>query len=580
MISTLSENIVSVTCFISIYLLITKNLSHNEIMKDLFVSPKSEETKTGQGFLDASTKGYKDSRTENMAISHSSTGDVHLDDFAKSGSYRNRSTETIFSLMESLWKVNPVMTFKLALYLRLISRRIRGFIVTDTVQKGQGNKDESLRRMLWIAYEYPDEFYKNLWLIPLVGSFKDLWTLLGIDYKGKLDRKQFFELMERGLRDEQLRDLVFKYMPQIRSKAKCTTDRAKALNALAKEFAGFLKMNYREYRIIKSSGVAHTWQQQISKEYFDEIDFKKISGKALSLLIKGKFLENNKLVEKYTLWIESQPVAKFTGYVYELYKQIRINRNITGYQKMTVNKQFDGLVELAKKDRGGITGNVWCALDTSGSMSWTNLEGDITALDVCVSLGIYFSALNEGSFKDHVILFDTNSRKLKLRGTFTEKVKQVPMNAMGSTNFQSVIDEIVTIRKANPSIPVEDYPTTLLVISDMQFNPSGVRSSFYMRDSGVIVPAHDEITNFEAARLKLSEVGLPMINIIWWDVTGRGKDVPVREGDQGTALLSGFDGAIITQILGGDKPIAPGEIDMHQVMIDALSQDILTQVEI
>ena len=40
---------------------------------------------------------------------------------------------------------------------------------------------------------------------------------------------------------------------------------------------------------------------------------------------------------------------------------------------------------------------------------------------------------------------------------------------MGSTNFQSVVDEIVRIRKSNPNIPLEDYPSTLLVVSDMQF---------------------------------------------------------------------------------------------------------------
>ena len=35
----------------------------------------------------------------------------------------------------------------------------------------------------------------------------------------------------------------------------------------------------------------------------------------------------------------------------------------------TINKQFDGLIETAKSDTGGIKGNVLCALDTSGSMT-------------------------------------------------------------------------------------------------------------------------------------------------------------------------------------------------------------------
>ena len=219
-------------------------------MKQLFYAPKSEKTKTGNAFLDANTKGYKDTRTENAAISHSSTGNLHLDDFAKSGAYRGRDTKEIFTLMDKLWLVNPLLTFQLALYLRLITRKVKGFFATESVQKGQGNKDESLRRMLWIAYEYPDTFYKNLWLIPLVGSFKDLWTLLGIDFKQKLDKEKFFEVMANGLSHEELHDLVLKYMPQIRAKSKCTTDRAIVLNSLAKEFAKYMEWDYKKYRQI------------------------------------------------------------------------------------------------------------------------------------------------------------------------------------------------------------------------------------------------------------------------------------------------------------------------------------------
>ena len=42
-----------------------------------------------------------------------------------------------------------------------------------------------------------------------------------------------------------------------------------------------------------------------------------------------------------------------------------------------------------------------------------------------MSLGIYFSTLNEGPFKDHVVMFDDVSRVLKLAGTFTDKARQI-----------------------------------------------------------------------------------------------------------------------------------------------------------
>ena len=526
-------------------------------------------------FLKASTK--KDARTWNNAVSNSSTGDLMVDDFAKSGSYRGRDTETVFADASKLWNVNPELALKLFLYLRLITRKIKGFFASDKVQKGQGNKDESLRRLLWVAYNHPGTFYNNLWLIPLVGTWKDLWTLMGIDFNNELSHAHFFELMIRGLNDKDMRALVIKYMPQIKAHKKCTTPRARILNELAKEFALYMKMSYKDYRKFKSTnGEAHRWQQLLSKGYYDQIDFNTIPGKALTLLVKGNFLTKHKLVSKYEKWIDSQPVAKFTGYVYELFKQV--NYSLPSYKRKTINKQFDGLVALGKKDGTAITGNVWCALDTSGSMA-SRIAGDITAYDVCISLGIYFSALNEGAFKDHVIMFDDVSRKLQLKGTFIDKAMQITnaKTAWGSTNFQSVIDEIVRIRKTNPDIPIEDYPETLLVVSDMQFNPANTRKGGYGWSAGQNYGS--EQTNYETAMQKLAAVGLPPIKIIWWQVNGRNTtDFPSTIDDKGTYVISGFDGAIVSVILGGkSKTQTP---NMVEVMHEALNQEVLTLVKV
>jgi hypothetical protein len=139
---------------------------------------------------------------------------------------------------------------------------------------------------------------------------------------------------------------------------------------------------------------------------------------------------------------------------------------------------------------------------------------------------------------------------------------------MGSTNFQSVIDEIVRVRKANPNIPVTDFPETLMVVSDMQFNPSGY-------DQRIIE------TNYETAMRKLEEVGLPRITIVWWWVTGRGNDQPVRMEDKGTILVGGFDGSIISTILGGNQGSKErGQMTPMDAMLIALNQELLQHVEV
>jgi hypothetical protein len=539
-------------------------------MKDLFVNHSPVKEKTPNAFLNASTK--KDTRTANGALSNSSTGSTLVDQFAKAGSHRERSMKDVDIDMARLWADSPIDTLRFTFYLRLITRRVAGFYETEEPQRGQGNKDESLKRMLWIAYNHPEVFYANLWLVPLVGCWKDLWVLMGIDYKNQLDHSKFFDLMKKGLAHEDMKDMVLKYLPQIKAKSKCKTPRAIVLNNLAKEFAKHCSLSYREYREMKTAGVGHVFQQQISKGLFDDIQWNHIPGKALTNLVSGKFLANNKLEDKYLKWIQKQPTAKFSGYVYELYRKANSSK-LTPIQKHTYDKQFEGLLQLAKSNNGSIKGNVWCALDTSGSMG-CQVTDKTTALDICVSLGIYFSALNEGAFKDHVIMFDSKSKLLKLKGTFSEKCKQVPSDSMGSTNFQSVIDEIVRIRKQNPQIPIEDYPSTLLVVSDLQFNPSGVSYSDTRRGNV------SEKTNYETAMAKLSAVGLPKITIVWWNVNGNTKDFPSTMDDPGTYMFSGFDGAVISTLLGGKEQKTIENHSMEDAVQDALHQEILLQLTI
>jgi hypothetical protein len=327
-----------------------------------------------------------------------------------------------------------------------------------------------------------------------------------------------------------------------------------------------------QYRKFKSSGTAHQFQQQISNRLFDQIDFKKVPGKALHQMVNvaredgSTFIERHNIDMKYLKWIKSQPVAKFTGYVYELMKTV--SASISLAQKHTVDKQFEGLIRLAEAEETQQE-NVWCALDTSGSMQ--TAVADTTAFDICISLGVYFSTLIKGAFQDHVIMFDKVSRVKKLSGTFSDKVLQLTkeQTAWGSTNFQSVIDTIVKMRRIQPDIPIADYPTTLVVVSDMQFNPAGSMK-----------------TNYETAMRKLKQVGLSEIRIVWWWVTGRGQDFPSTLDDKGTILIGGFDGTIISQLIGKDVQSSKqdGQIGKvqsgpYEAMQRALDQEVLNLLE-
>lgn len=529
--------------------------------------------------------GKNDVLTENGAISNSSTGMAIVDQFGKAGNYMGRNIKDVFEDQKTIWKENVINALRFPFYLRLISRTIKindGF-VTDKVQHGQGLRDESFKRLLWIAKEHKEQFYNNLWCLPIVGSWKDLFQMMFYDVEfgtNCLDRKIFFQLLKEGLSYEEHSELIKKFMPRIKSKSKLTTNWTKVMNDIAKEFAKFMNWDSKTYNKFKSSGTAHEFQKQICGGMYKNINWNKIPGRALNLLVSSKFLENHNLVESYSEWLDKQPVAKYTGYVYELataYKNSFKNGKIPLYKSKTLDKQFDSLIETAQKD-SIIKENVWCALDTSGSMGWS-FNGKVTAMDICLSLGIYFSTLNKGAFHKNVIMFDNKSYVKQLNGSFTEMLSQIPMNAMGGTNFQSVVDEICNIRLSHRDIPLEDYPTTLLIVSDMQFNPS---NNLYSTVSDKSIK-----TNYKEMKNKLYSVFpkkfVDSMKFIWWDVTSRRNDFPARIEDGGCYMISGFDGSIVNLILGEDKTKKEVEKQtktMEEMVEEALTQEILMQISL
>lgn len=551
---------------------------------------KNMKTMDKNMFLSALTS--KDCYTENGALSNSSTGSALIDQFGKAGNYRGRIYTDVFNEQSLIWDENAELALRFPFYLRLITRKtkINNNNVTEKPQSGQGARDESFKRLLWIAQNHPEQFYNNIWLLPIVGSWKDVWTIMYLDITLNLNvvnHEVMFTLLAQGMKLGEHVELIKKFMPRIKSGSKCTTEWTKTTNKLAKEFADFMAWSYADYNKFKASGTAHEFQKLMCSKQYDKINWNLIPGRALSLISSSKFLENHSLTQKYEEWLMEQPVAKFTGYAFDLAKIYRkynqydwYNKNknsMPSHVRMTLNKQFEQLLALGKEN-GAIKGNVWCALDTSGSMTALTSAG-VSALDVCVSLGIYFSSLNEGSFNKKVIMFDSTSRVKQLSGDFCDMMSQVPMNAMGCTNFGSVCDEIVRIRREHPEIPLEEFPTTLLVVSDMQFNACN-RSYDYNKHTWV-----EETSNYDDAKRKLAEAFpqefVDNFKFIWWDCISRKGDFPATMNDGGAYFFSGFDGNINTTLLGGNMPqkkdgTAP---TMEEVVNAALSQEILLNVK-
>lgn len=541
-------------------------------------------------FLDALGKVPTGS-TANGAEAFNDTQSDLVNYFANCNNLKRKYEEVELDL-NKCWEENPALTLKLIGYIRAITRTSSNHKLPI---KGLGLKNEGRLALKWLYINHIDIFHKNLNNFIEFGCWQDLWHK---DLIGWVDNKDYivanyiaFSLIANNLcrkylpRHKSLSNLLknTKSRETIIFKQKRNKGLTLVVDCLSKIYNGEI-FNMKSLMKLKVNGTAHKWQQLISNSNFNDIDFNSVPGKVLTWMTKetnkGSFLSRHNLEDKYIAWLETKESLNNTSYIYELVKQaIELYsdynpKSLSKIQKYTIEKQIQSILNKAELSNL----NVMPVLDTSGSMACGVCEGsNVSALDVCLSLGIYFSMLQKGSFKDNVIAFDTTSRFIRLSGSYLDRLQAILKHNdfMGSTNFQSVIDLIVRTRTNNPSIPIQDYPDVYLVISDMAFNETS--NSYYNLNT-------PNNTNHSVAVGRLTNVDLPQPLFIWYNVSSYGNDnFQNHKDDNGIMMLSGFDPSTVDRLMSKDFQLkfeekykkSIKEITAYETMIETLNQDYL-----
>jgi hypothetical protein len=531
----------------------------------------------GNSFISAASKKSAETVSGNNAKKFKTTGNEFVDQFGKLGEYKApRSYSDIAKDCSILYAEDPESFVKFTIYMRMISRKtdIVGMgIKTEAVQSGAELKHESTMRMIWLHNTAPNLFWKNIGLFISAGSCKDLIVMLRYDlvyhgWDGKvLNWGRFSNLLLSLLSDDKTSNLMKKYLPQIRSKTQLKTVEAEANCIIAKWICSnlFGKKNdagsYRKYRKLKASGTAHEWQKLISQSSFDRIDFGKIHGRALNLLVKSKFLKNQGLSERYSEWVDKQETVKYTGFAHECLCELRNNRE-SNFVK-TVDKQFYELIAKAKE---GVVSKFIVVRDTSGSMESTATGTKFSSDDIAKSIALYFNEFLDGDFKDYYIEFNDNAKMVKWKGsTPSQKWTNDLGNAYGGTNFQSVIDLFCNLKK---TVSESDFPEGILCISDGEFDASELGK-----------------TNVESARSKLRSAGfsedyINNFKIVLWNIPNsfygsRSETKFETYGDvKNVFYLSGYSASNVKFIMSGKVETAA---DLFNAAMD---QELLRLVEV
>lgn len=544
-------------------------------------------------FVKAGLKESAKTTSGNGAVKYNTSNDVFVDNFALIANFKEpRAYKDISNDMFALWSVNPKKCLQLAVYIRLITREPQVVTSKSTetleVQRGQGLKHEGIMRFLWIAINHRATFVANLPYFVAAGSWKDIFTMLSLDvqYHGWEGRKLNWRLLTQfimaGLVNENTSELVKKYLPTIRSYKNCNTIEAQANTIVGRYIATCLYKNnseskvkasiYRRYRKLKSSGTAHKWQQLISKKQLLEIDFNTIHGRALSLLVGSKFLQNQGLTKKYQQWIESKPVAKFTGFVHELFAPLGnsyYTNALPDYKEMTINKQFDGLIETARKGMN-TNSKLLVVRDISGSMTFQAAGTTMSSYAIGKAMALYFASLLDGPFKDAYATFSSTCKLCKWKGkTAIDKWRNDKDSNFGSTNLQSVADLFVKL-KSEIGVDETEFPTGALLISDGEFNYCGKTSNF---------------TEFRN-RLRAGGFSAEYVNnfkLILWDLPNGYYSNNIRPKFEDFAdapnnfYMSGYDPASIAFIL-GRKNSTSSPKNATELFNAAMDQDLLKRL--
>lgn len=549
----------------------------------LFSAPVKKKAKKNSEtpiFVQAAQKESVKTLSGNGANKLSSTLDPFVDQFGIMGSFKApRSFDVIAKDCEMLWAQEQLTSVKFTGFLRTIPRKVAlmNGQTTQEPQKGAELKHESIMRMIWLALKSPEAFWKNISLFIGLGSWHDVFTMLQYDlvYNGwegrKLDWQKFGNLVLTGLENSQTVNLVKKYLPHIKANSSCKTVEAQANTIIAKWICSLLfgnkvnSFNYKQYRNLKTSGNAHEWQKLISKKEFERIDFSKIHGRALSHLVKSKFLKNHNLSEKYAKWVAApETTVKYTGFVHELFGNLKQKTlvEIPVHERDTINKQFNTLVEKGRDSRMDNNRNYIVVRDTSGSMGSVATGTTVSCYNIAKSLALYFSAFLKGKFENSFIEFNSNAKMHTWQGSSPiEKWYNDTTSHVGSTNFESVLQLFAKIKKSG--VVESEFPTGILCISDGEFNPSSLAK-----------------TNVESAKKILANAGfsdeyVSNFRIVLWNLQSNyygsttGKKFETLATERGTYYFSGYSASVISFLV-SDKILTPRE-----VFDEAMNQEVL-----
>ena len=444
--------------------------------------------------------------TTNGMPAFKSTTSALLDFFTVAGDSRNTDVTAQFK----------------AAFLENQEIAVRTLLWTRDSRGGAGERSTFRKLLGVLAREDSFKHMKGvIALTPEVGRWDDLLVLLGTKHEGDA-----IALIREALQKQN--GLCAKWMPR--------------QGEVAAKLRTALGMTPKQWRktLVTLTNVVET---KMCNREWSAIEYPKVPSRA---------------VGKYAKAFGRQDGVRFTAFKQAVSNgEAKINAGgVFPYDVVNLLRRDPALAEVQWKALPdyvqGSNERAICVVDVSGSMD-SYVAGNVSAMDVAISLGIYTAERLQGVFKNTFITFTDKPKIVKFKEdqSLASRVSTCKSDVGYSTNLEGVFDAVLRAAVLH-KVPEDQMPTKIVMISDMQFNAQ-------VKGAG--------LSAVPMIQKKYEEAGYKMPALVFWNVNAAGYgNKPATVMDRGVAMVSGFSPAILTSVLSGKS-------DSLDLMLDAVGKE-------
>lgn len=496
--------------------------------------------------------------TTNGAVAYKTTGSALLDLNNSVPLLRNKAIEylssgnlialdTIYSMFKKSIQEDANYTIKWLMYLR-------------DINGGLGERSSYRLILTEIANNVPELIFALLQSkqLQVLGRFDDLiyvWdTTTNKDSKNYIFNYVKYQLSEDILhnKNDESVSLLAKWLPSENTTSRKTRQ-------LATRFRKALEMSSKSYRRMLSTLRKNidVVERKMSDNQWGEINYQGVTSKA-NLIYRNAFMRHDEeRRSKYLEDLSNGDVKINAGkmYLYDIISKYKNKWDVEADE--TLEALWDA--QEVPKDYNDIL----VVRDGSGSMTTSAFGTSVSVLDIADALTIYTTQHNKSEYyKDKFITFSSKPEIVDLStcNTLRDKLSVLDEYAdWSTTDVESVFDLILDTSVKN-KVDAKDLPSTVLVVSDMQFN-SAMGTNF------------NNDTLFEKIAKKFESVGYKLPKLVFWNVASYNNTVPLQKNDNGLVIMSGFSKNNIDMILHDNLDpleVLKAELDSKYSFIDTI----------